>query len=148
LAFAIQSLHKGLAINKDHLLCLFTHGVLMFKLGLLTQAYLDFLRIVELYPEEPMGHYNYALTCLQLNEIEEAYSAVDDALTGKGCALTLEDDPDHIELMHDAHRLKAWCLWRLQKPLEAVKSFEMSKRFKAKLLGKPAAKLTSKELEE
>jgi len=35
---AIESLHKGLSINPIHLYCRFTHGVLMFKLGLISQA--------------------------------------------------------------------------------------------------------------
>lgn len=123
LTLAIQSLHKGLAINQDHLLCRFTHGVLMFKLGLFTQAFYDFERMIELYPDELITHYNYALTCLQLNELGEAILALDYGILNKGfCEHT--SDLDTVDVVHDAHLLKAICLWRLDYPLEAVKNLE------------------------
>ena len=63
----------------------------MFKLGLFTQAFFDFERMVELYPEESTTHYNYALTCLQLDELGEAILALDFGIINRGCC---ESDTD------------------------------------------------------
>mmetsp|Transcript_2970 Transcript_2970/g.4557 ORF Transcript_2970/g.4557 Transcript_2970/m.4557 type:complete len:169 (+) Transcript_2970:3229-3735(+) len=74
---AIESLHKGLNINPLHLYCRFTHGVIMFKLGLLSQAKHDFQMLFERNPKEFLLHYNYALTLLQLGEYSQAIDAID-----------------------------------------------------------------------
>ena len=77
LTMAIESLHKGLLLNPRHLMCRFTHGVLMFKLGLLTQAHDDFHYAYHLYPKELSLHYNMALTLLQLGKYAEAIEILD-----------------------------------------------------------------------
>ena len=77
LTIAIESLHKGLAINDTHLLCRFTHGVLMFQLGLFSQAKFDFEYISELYPKEKLLKFNHALTLLQLGKHDEASKVLD-----------------------------------------------------------------------
>jgi hypothetical protein len=64
LTLAVESLYRGLAINPKHMLCRFTHGVIMFKLGLMSQARDDFKMLLPLYPKEFYISYNYALTCL------------------------------------------------------------------------------------
>lgn len=50
LTLAIEMLKKGLEIKPNHLLCRFNHGVLMFKLGLISEATEDYKMIIELYP--------------------------------------------------------------------------------------------------
>ena len=65
---AIQSLQKGLNINQTHMLCRFTHGVIMFKIGLISQAKVDFEMILHKYPKELLIKYNYALTLFQLGQ--------------------------------------------------------------------------------
>ena len=77
LTLAIESLHKGLAINRNHLYCRFTHGVLMFKLGLLSQAKFDFELIADAYPKEKILKFNHALTLLQLGKYGEALKVLE-----------------------------------------------------------------------
>lgn len=38
LTSAIDLLKRGLVLNPDHYLCRFNHGVVMFKLGLISEA--------------------------------------------------------------------------------------------------------------
>ena len=73
---ALQSLHKGLSLNPIHLFCRFTHGVLMFKMGMLTQAKADFEMIRDHYPKEHSLHYNLALTYFQLGQYLEALEKI------------------------------------------------------------------------
>ena len=61
---AIEELHKGLTINPNHLNCRFTHGVIMFNLGLFSQARNDFKILMDLYPNELNTFFNYALVLL------------------------------------------------------------------------------------
>ena len=77
LTIAIESLHKGLEINPTHLFCRFTHGVLMFKLGLLSQAKFDFELIADYYPREKILKFNHALTLLQLGRYKEALGVLE-----------------------------------------------------------------------
>jgi len=80
LTYAIQSLHTGLQMEPTNLHCRFTHGVLMFKLGLMNQAEFDFEVCSRLYPKEPLCHYNFALTLLQRNRKELAIQIIDQIL--------------------------------------------------------------------
>lgn len=86
---AIESLNKGLAINPSHLLCKFNHGVLMYKLGLLSQARSDFQMISALYKKEFAGHYNFGMTLFQLGLYKEALDALDLIICQSKSALSL-----------------------------------------------------------
>lgn len=100
---AIASLHKGLAIDATHFYVRLTHGIVMFKLGLFTQARHDFAMVSRKYPKEALGHYNYALTLLQIGELQKALPVIE-LITSKHSLLSKGAD---AEFMHDAHMLRA-----------------------------------------
>ena len=50
--------------DPENFYCRLTHGVVMFKLGLMTQARTDFALAAEQHPREAFGLYNHALTLL------------------------------------------------------------------------------------
>lgn len=168
LTFAIQSLHTGLRLEPTNLHCRFTHGVLMFKLGLLSQAEFDFEVCTRLHPRERLCFFNYALTLLQRNRKEHALEVIEEILEKNvRSGLTRAE----YELMHDAYMLKAQCLWRLKRstrrdghqkregagsvaveaeqqyecyPLEAIKCFELAKKFKARYHDEEKVRLSTK----
>jgi predicted Zn-dependent protease len=62
----------------------------MFKLGLFTQAATDFKLVTEHHPKEPFGHFNYALTLLQLGKFKKALDALE-PITSKNSTSLLKD---------------------------------------------------------
>ena len=60
---AMKFLHQGQLLSSNKLLHRFNHGVIMFKLGLLHQAKLDFEAVCLDHPKEFMAHFNHSL-CL------------------------------------------------------------------------------------
>ena len=91
------------------MLCRFTHGVIMFKLGLLTQAKEDFEMILPLYPKEYFISYNLALTLLQIGDYLGALSVLEEQLKkSKEASLTATSNFD-FELYYDSLMMKAQC---------------------------------------
>lgn len=143
LTTAIDMLNKGLAINPRHLLCRLNHGVILFKLGLMTQAKRDFAVVCEHYPKELIAKFNLALTLLQLGEYEPAVCLCEDLLEtareiyGNKALFNVAEmklkgniDREFYTLLYDTFMVNAQCFWRLGNALEAVKSFSSSFRYK------------------
>jgi len=66
LTSAIDFLKRGLALQPNHYLCQFNHGVLMFKFGLVTEAAQDFHTLSLSHPKEAWTHYNLAICLAQM----------------------------------------------------------------------------------
>ena len=98
----------------------------------------------ELYPKEAYAHYNYALTLLQLGEPENSLQVIE-LITNKHSKLSKGAE---AEFMHDAHMLKAQCLWRIGRPLDATFALEVAKKFLAKVTKKKLPKMSSQQLKE
>ena len=62
----MKLLIKGLSSCQNKLYYKFTHGVIMFKLGILETAVEDFEEVSRENPKESIAHFNYALTLFQL----------------------------------------------------------------------------------
>lgn len=84
---AVESLNKGLMINPTNLYCRFNRGVLMYMLGLLEDAQLDFELVTSIYPKEQLGHFNLALTCFQLGEYQKAICSLEPLFSDATAAL-------------------------------------------------------------
>jgi tetratricopeptide (TPR) repeat protein len=119
---AMKFLHQGQLLSSNKLLYRFNHGIIMFKLGLLHQAKLDFEAVCLDYPKEFIAHFNHSLCLFQLGHYESTKTAIDGVIKMMLDAQTSSKGIDY-NLLRDAHMLKAQCYWRTNQPIEAVKSF-------------------------
>jgi predicted Zn-dependent protease len=87
------------------MLCRFTHGVIMFKIGLITQARTDFELIYKLYPKEYLIKYNYALTLFQLGLYKDTLLVLEHYIS-EASKLHNKEGFD-FQLLHDVYQLKA-----------------------------------------
>lgn len=74
---AMQLCSRGLQLTHNSVLHRFTHGVIMFKLGLLTQAESDFRYISEQKPRKSYYLYNLALCLFQQGKYSQALHYLD-----------------------------------------------------------------------
>ena len=155
---AIESLNKGLVIDPGHFLCRFNHGVLMFKLGLYSQARVDFEMLCTRYPKELAPKFNLALILLQLGEfhlsIDYVSDLIEESQKSPECRSLFnmtdnpnleEDDIGVLRMMQNAYLLMARCYWRTGSALKAVKCYNQSQRYSYSRSEK-ARELTSEEL--
>ena len=100
----------------------------MYKIGLVSQAKFDFEMIVDLYPKELLIKYNYAQILFQLGEYWQAFVILESYIAV--ATKQLHSANLDLDLFYDVYMLKAQCLYRTNRPLESVISFNTAQRYK------------------
>ncbi|CDW79852.1 tpr repeat-containing protein [Stylonychia lemnae] len=128
-ANALHSYQKGLEIKHNHLLCRFNLGVILFRLGLFEEAYLQYEKLISLgYHERTVVLYNKILCAVQIGRFNEAVEiatkCIDILIKRKR---GIESDK---EMIGDLHQIIGICHLRLKNIKLAGKSFAESRNYK------------------
>lgn len=130
----------------------------MFKLGLYSQARVDFEMLCTKYPKELEPKFNLALILLQLGEFTLSIKCINDLIEesqrSPECKSLFnrtdspdlgEDEIGVLQMMQNAYLLMARCHWRTGSALRAVKCYNQSQRY-SHTRSEKAKDLTSEEL--
>ena len=93
----------------------------MFQIGLFYQAFKDFEVLRNAKYKDPQIIFNMALSLFQLGQYSKVLPMLEDFI---------EEDIADKQIIFDSHMLMSQCLWRTDKPLDAIKTFNKSIKYK------------------